>query len=413
MTDARPLQVHVLIDALGWKFLEGHPFLDDLLPYRKPVRTVLGFSSGAIPTILTGLPPSKHSHWNLFYYDPKGSPFRWLRHFGFIPDRVLNHRVTRKALKEMGKRALGLGRNFECCVSPTLLPYFNFVERKNIYARGGVEGAQSIFDLLAENGVPHRIYSYHDWTDEEILRRAQADIEQSDATFYFVYLCEMDMALHNHCSDAKAFEQRLAWYEKNLRQVFEAALRRDPRAELDLFSDHGMTPVSHHVDLVKDIEALGLTMPGDYLAVYDSTMARFWFMSDEARDAVVNCLNAQACGRVLPDAELEALGVKFDDQRYGELIFLLHPGWLLTHSDFHGAGWMPSGMHGYHPGDPYSDAVYLSHSKPIADVETIADIFSCMQTGLNDGREHNGDRIPAQHGASAQREDAATRPNER
>ncbi|MGH9770928.1 MAG: hypothetical protein ACRD4Q_04415, partial [Candidatus Acidiferrales bacterium] len=116
MTNPRPIQIHVLIDALGWKFIEGRSFLSDVLFYRKPVRTVLGFSSGAIPTILTGLPPSQHNHWNLFYYDPKGSPYRWLRHFRFLPDSILDHRVTRKALKEMGKHLLGLGRNFECCV---------------------------------------------------------------------------------------------------------------------------------------------------------------------------------------------------------------------------------------------------------------------------------------------------------
>ncbi len=67
--------VFTLIDALGWKYLEDSPFLDDLLPYRAPLQTVLGFSSGAIPTILTGVPPAVTGHWNLFYFDPKGSPF--------------------------------------------------------------------------------------------------------------------------------------------------------------------------------------------------------------------------------------------------------------------------------------------------------------------------------------------------
>ena len=88
----RDSQIHlfVLIDALGWQFLKGHEFLSDMLPYRAPLRTVLGFSSGAIPTILTGLPPAQNGHWNLFYYDPEGSPFRWLRHLRFVPDRLLD-----------------------------------------------------------------------------------------------------------------------------------------------------------------------------------------------------------------------------------------------------------------------------------------------------------------------------------
>ncbi len=60
------LQVVALIDALGWEYIRERKFLDDVLPYRTPLQTVLGFSSGAIPTILTGLMPERHGHWNLF-----------------------------------------------------------------------------------------------------------------------------------------------------------------------------------------------------------------------------------------------------------------------------------------------------------------------------------------------------------
>jgi len=68
------IAIYVLIDALGWQYLKDKKFLDDILPHRLPMRTVLGFSSGAIPTILTGVPPAVTGHWNLFYFDPKGSP---------------------------------------------------------------------------------------------------------------------------------------------------------------------------------------------------------------------------------------------------------------------------------------------------------------------------------------------------
>src|SRR5712691_1248818 len=124
---SRGARVHlfVLIDALGWRFIEGKEFLSDLLTFRKPLGTGLGYSSGAIATILTGLPPVQNGHWNLVYYDPKSSPFRWLRYFQFLPDRVLNHRVTRKLLKETGRHLLGMGPLFECCVSPRLLSWFN------------------------------------------------------------------------------------------------------------------------------------------------------------------------------------------------------------------------------------------------------------------------------------------------
>jgi Type I phosphodiesterase / nucleotide pyrophosphatase len=374
------IRIFVLIDALGWKYVENRPFLNDILPYRAPLRTILGFSSGAIPTILTGLPPAVTGHWNLFYYDPTGSPFRWMKHFQFLPDAVLEHRVFRKLIKELGRRVLGMGPLFECCVSPRFLHWFNYVEKKSIYGPGGVSGAPTIFDQLTEKGVAHRVYSYHHLTDAQILEQAQTDIRAGAASFFFVYLCEMDMFLHMNCDAPEMIDKRLEWYDRGLRQVFRAAKEADPDATMTVLSDHGMAPVRHHFDLVKEVESLGFKMPGDYLAVYDSTMARFWFYNDRARVGIQNYLATTRCGRILGDDELRQLGVFFPDRRFGELIFLLHPGWLLSESDFNGKGWMPHGMHGYHPDDPYSDAIFLSSTEPPLSVRTIADAYTCMQS---------------------------------
>ena len=371
--------IFALIDALGWQYLEGQQFLNDILTYRAPLQTVLGFSSGAIPTILTGAPPSVTGHWNLFYYDPAGSPFRWLRAVQFLPDAILDHRVTRKIMKELGRHVLGMGPLFECAVSPRLLPWFNYVEKKNIYDQGAISGSPSIFDQLAKRGVAHRVYSYHKLSDRDILEQAITDIRERNASFFFLYLSEMDMFLHMHCKEPGQVEERLRQYDSGLRRVFQAAREVDPGATMTVISDHGMTPIDHHYDLVGNIEALGLKMPGDYLAVYDSTMARFWFFSDQAKRSIYNRLESLSCGRILTDDELRRLGVFFADRRFGELIFLLHPGWLVSQSDFNGKGWMPNGMHGYHPQDSYSDAIFLSSSQPPISMRTIADVYPCMQ----------------------------------
>jgi hypothetical protein len=383
-TGQRPtVNVFILIDALGWQYLAGREFLNDILPYRVPMQTVLGFSSGAIPTILTGASPSVTGHWNLFYYDPESSPFRWLRSAQFLPDSILDHRITRKIMKELGRHVLGMGPLFECAVSPRFLPWFNYVEKKSIYAQNSIRGAASIFDDLAHQGVRQKIYSYHDLTDAEIISQSIRDIRASEASFFFLYLSEMDMFLHMNCNDPDKIDQRLCWYADNLRKVFEAARSIDSEATMTVISDHGMTPVQHHIDLVGKIDALRLRMPGDYLAVYDSTMARFWFSNDASRAAVEQCLRNVSDGRILSDEELGRLGVLFEDRRYGELIFLLNPGWLLSKSDFNGKGWTPIGMHGYHPGDSWSDAIFLSSGKPPVAVHNIADVYPCMRAAAS------------------------------
>lgn len=373
------LSIVVLIDALGWQFVKDREFLDNMLTYRQPLQTILGFSSGAIPTILTGVLPAQHEHWNLFYYDPEGSPFRWLRHFQFLPKFMLDNRFTRKLLKEMGRRILGLGHMFECCVSTGLLPYFNWVEKRDLYTCGAISGAPSIFDNLTREGVPYRVYSDHFSADKEILEHAQRDIQDRAVSFYFLYLREVDGFLHEHCNEDLRLSEKLAWYERELRKLFDAALKRDPQANFIIISDHGMTPVRQHYDLVERVESLGFSMPQDYLAVYDSTMARFWFFNERARRDVMALLDGLACGRVLLDEELRRMGVFFPDRRYGEIVMLLHPGWLLSRSDFNGPLWSPVGMHGYHPDDPYSDAVLLSNHEPPVSVKMIADVYSYVE----------------------------------
>jgi len=374
----RSINVFVLIDALGWRLLDRHDFLSDVLPHRQPLRTVLGYSSGAIPTLLTGLAPAEHGHWNLLYYDPVNSPFRWLRHLRKLPPRVLDNRIARRLLREVGRRMLGLGPLFECAVPPSLLPLFDWTEKRSIYARGGIGGGRSIFDRLAERGAEHRVYTYHQHRDAEILDKACRDVAAGGSGFYFLYLSEVDALLHHHFHDREKVDEKLDWYARELRRLFSTARAADPEATFTIFSDHGMAPVREHYPLVDQVEALGFHMPSHYLAIYDSTMARFWFFDESARREIVALLESLPCGRVVPDAELQQLGVWFPDRRYGEVILLLHPGWLLSGSRFNGS-WTPAGMHGYHPDDPDSDGVFLSNRPPPVAVRGLADVHGCLQ----------------------------------
>jgi hypothetical protein len=70
-------------------------------------------------------------------------------------------------------------------------------------------------------------------------------------------------------------------------------------------------------------------------------------------------LERETKGRILSRAELAELGCDFPDHRYGEVLFLLDPGYVL-HPSFMG-DWVPRGMHGYHPAHPDSTAAYLSN----------------------------------------------------
>src|SRR5208337_2644554 len=138
----------------------------------------------------------------------------------------------RKIIKELGRRVFGLGPTFECCVSPYLLPYFNFSERRDIYAPKGIENVPSLFDELESDGRGYHVYTYHECSDAEIMHRAKRDISETEATLFFLYLCEMDGFLHMHCKEPEAIDKKLQWYEVQLCEVFRVACERDPGASL-------------------------------------------------------------------------------------------------------------------------------------------------------------------------------------
>ena len=76
------------------------------------------------------------------------------------------------------------------------------------------------------------------------------------------------------------------------------------------------------------------------------------------------------------------MGTLFADRRFGELVYLLEPGCLISRSDFNGTGWDPKGMHGYHPDDPHSDEIFLTNREPHFPMRSIADIYPHLEAGL-------------------------------
>lgn len=92
------VSIFALVDALGWDYIKDRPFLNDIAVVKRPVKSILGFSSGVIPSILTGKYPQEHKHWSLYFYSPKTSPFKWTRHIRWLPKRILNSRISRKII---------------------------------------------------------------------------------------------------------------------------------------------------------------------------------------------------------------------------------------------------------------------------------------------------------------------------
>jgi hypothetical protein len=164
--------------------------------------------------------------------------------------------------------------------------------------------------------------------------------------------------MHAHGTRAPEAEARLARIERAVADALAAARAAGREAWCYLTSDHGMTDVAFHVDVMARVRATGLRPGVDYHAFYDSTLARFWFRSPLAEARVEDAL-ADLPGRFLTREDEQRFGILFADRRYGDRIFLLDEAGLIVPSYM---GSHPvKAMHGYDPVAPSSQALLLSN----------------------------------------------------
>jgi predicted AlkP superfamily pyrophosphatase or phosphodiesterase len=370
------VSIFMLIDALGWDYIKDRPFLNDIAKTKRPVKSILGFSSGVIPSILTGKYPPEHKHWFLYFYSPKKNCFLWTKVIAWLPKKLLNNRYTRKIVEETSKRLMGYTGYFETYLIPIEhLHLYDICENKNIYAPGGMRAGRSLFDVLTERGVDYKCFSYP-IKDKDIFSRAKEVLKSTDSNYYFLYFSESDAYLHRACKDPEGVRNMIDFYERQIREVYQAAAKKFDTVNLYIFSDHSMAPVNEEYDLKADVEALGYRMPKDYVSFYDSTMGRFWFFNEQARKDIEALLKTKNYGRILTKEEVRERHVDFTDNMYGELLFLMKTGAVINPSNMGCRA--PQGMHGYDIDDGVMDGIMVSNTEYNGEVKDVKDFFEVM-----------------------------------
>ena len=375
------LSLFIFIDAFGREIFLRHPFfLRELIRDSKKLDTILGYSSACDPSIISGKLPSEHRMWSSFYYDPKSSPFKWTKALAILPDSVFRRGRVRHYLSRLIKKIQGFTGYFQLYGVPfKYLPLFNYAEKKRIWEPGGLLRGETIFDELAGKGIPHYV---HDSavSDETKLARLAADIKSQRIEFAYCSLGKLDALMHATGTHDPKVAELIRWYDQQIRKLIAAAEEQYEEVVWYIFTDHGMHDVTEVYNLIADIEKTGLRWNRDYVAFYDSTMARFWFLNDDARQKITALLRDHSKGRILPDDELKHEGVYFPGRLYGELIFLMNSGVQMVPS-FMGVKQI-KGLHGYHPQDADSAASICSNRELPADLTKIHQIYHLMRKEL-------------------------------
>ena len=361
------LTVVVLIDALGWEIVEHFAFCRDLLPYSRPLGTVLGYSSGAIPSLLSGAPPASHGAWAMYRYAPQQSPFKIFRYLPSLPHALeWRARVLTKRVLARRKTIRGYYDLYE--IPLKLLGHFDVAEHGDPYTPGGL-GEETLFDRFVADGVPYSLWTYRT-PEARNFDELRGRVDSGDRVL-FLYTAELDALMHRVGIFHDEVGAKLGEYERQLRAVLDAAQSAGREVDLYLFSDHGMTDVTEVVDVMAAVKSWGYTVGRDLVAFFDSTMARFWCDGDTARE-LAHKIDATGWGHTLSAAELGALGCGFEDNAYGDVIFLVSPGRLIVPSFM--SDRPVAAMHGYHPEDRYSIGCFMTNTSDRGMPASILDI---------------------------------------
>lgn len=370
--------VVLVVDALGWELVCSAPGFAPVLATRRRLETVLGFSTGALPTLFTGRMPGEHGRFLMYRRAAGAGCFHGFGALRFLPPRARDSwrvgRMLHRAVERRGVR--GYFQLYE--VPRPLLERFDLAERDDIFAPGGLP-VDSLWDSIARRGLS---WAHWDWRTREgdAMTALEHRLAAGEERLLVLYTADLDALLHREGTRGLGVRERLTRYSLWLERLTALAAERGDTLRLYVLSDHGMVDVARHADLMARLAPLSAKMPRDYLAFFDSTMARFWWHDTRARDAVRGALAGQP-GRWLEPAELGRLGCRFDDHAYGDDVFLLDPGVLLVPS-FMGSAPVAA-MHGYDPSHPDMAAMLLSNRPAPAGVTRLADVRGWLESELD------------------------------
>jgi len=377
------ITIFMFIDAMGWEVLKGREFLEDLLPYRQPAGMQFGYSCTAIPTILTGERPSEHKHLSFYYYNPEDSPFKIFKNLGlhYLPSIIMDRWRVRHQFSKIVAKMYNFTGYFEMYAMPfNRLHYFDYIEKTDLFVPGGLSPTPNLADELVKHNVP---YSISNWrlSEEENIDAMIQQVKKGDIRFAFLYTAAMDGLLHRVTKDGTEIQVKLNWYAEKVKKLVVAIKEQYEDYSLFLISDHGMTTLTGTQDVKSMVESLDYKFGKDYVAVYDSTMARFWYFNDSARSGILAALKEVPQSSILEEEYLKKHGVWFEDNMYGETILLMEPGVQIEPCDM-GRKALP-GMHGFAPEHPDSMASFLSN-EPLEDIEVnwVGDYFKVMKSKI-------------------------------
>lgn len=360
----------IFLDGFGFNYVnnEDAPFLIEL--GRRglicPLKSLLGYSATIKATIWTGVYPRSHGYWTHWGHvrGAVNQPMLLYSLFNVIPNRKWRIVARQFVLELLEKSGSRLAEFYLAAIPKELIPYFSRLsfDYDEEYQIGGVP---TFFKFLKENGVS---YTYHKamWLDkdpEKYVEKMKTSGNQVDIFFFKSF----DLLSHRYGPHSPRVRREVRKFDLFLHGMYHACQERfELLPNILVFSDHSLDEVKRKINLQRAINQTGFKQPRDYLAFYDSTLARFWFFCRDAEKSIRETLETLEEGSILSKDHLSRFGLDFEDNRFGDLIFLADPGVILFPNYYVSVlpKWIRTarGMHGWDPSDPAQKGLLICYT---------------------------------------------------
>lgn len=360
------------VDALGPEQVAWMGDSLDFAPHRGSLAGILGYSCAALPTLLTGTPPSQHGRMCLFAHAGPTTPLAPLSWLGLLPRLVHERGVVRRAIGRATAVLNGFGGYFELYrIPPEVFTWTDVPEKDDLFQSETIGGVRTFLGDARSAGL-----SVHaaDWRlDEDRRWKATYAALAQGPDLAFVYATELDGALHREGNDGKGGRRAALRIRDRIGHAHDVLTRAGRDVTTIVVGDHGMADVRRHVDprpILAGLEAR---------AFVDSTMLRVWGDARALELARRATERAAAPGQWLDVGELDRREAPTRGAPFGNAIFVLEEGALFAPSFLGGA---VRGMHGYDMGTPSSRAALLSSSPDVLACRKLADVAGVVRATL-------------------------------
>ncbi|RLB46199.1 MAG: hypothetical protein DRJ42_28220 [Deltaproteobacteria bacterium] len=368
----------VFVDAFGARQIERLGTSLPSLTHHKALGGVLGYSSGALATVLTGKHPEDHGRMCLFTRAPEGGDriLKPLRVLGLLP-RIIHERgrVRHLAGKAFARMAGLTGYVSLHRVPPEEFHWLDLPERDDIFNARELGGVPTFLTQARDAGLsvyaaPWQVEESRRWKNSiEVLSKDKPDLA-------FLYATVLDARLHEYGNRPDVVEETLAEIGAHVERARDAMGSDGADLTTYVVGDHGMADVSREVDPRRVVRRLGLRL------FVDSTMLRMWGSGEELKRARREIELAGWPGKWLDSAALTERRAPVADAPYGDAFFLLEEGAIFVPSYVGGS---VRGMHGYDISD-FSARAALASDRPIPEgLVEIADLAPEVRRGLGIG----------------------------